>query len=471
MSVLQIRDPITNEFVPIAALMGEVYDGSVTFPKITNDTVHKINVQPLRTSLNDMTAIAQETCYFVKDSAYHIAFPSVYYDSQLYLAYRRGTEHASYDGEIVIKRGSETSLSDYGVISVSGKDCRDPKLVEFNGTVYCLFSAREAGQYAKAYACPLSDLSNPVEINAYFIGGQPFVDGSTIYIPCYRDNDVYLAYGNSLSNLEVRKIAGGGNECAITKVDDTFIIIYRDADDSKNGHIIRTKTLDKYEICEFPINAHCPCLYQIGGGSFTYNYLLFSCRSWNRTQNVNNYEGQLDLFIMGTDGEFVSPRINLFAGNNKDVGYTSICRKGSSSTVIIAYYLDFIDSIVVMTVPYARVYYHQLYGDIVYRDISRTQIYFSSSGKKYKIRAPLGTNRIIGLRTSIPTDTPSVLTSSHIYVRSFKTGDVAVEDTLIAVGNGSTLAVDAKMICLQNKFNTPSDYNVASNTDGTFIEV
>lgn len=37
MSVLRIRDPITNEFVPIAALQGELYDGSVTEEKLSDE--------------------------------------------------------------------------------------------------------------------------------------------------------------------------------------------------------------------------------------------------------------------------------------------------------------------------------------------------------------------------------------------------------------------------------------------------
>ena len=41
MSVLQIRDPITNEFVPIAALQGELYDGSVTEEKLADASVTK----------------------------------------------------------------------------------------------------------------------------------------------------------------------------------------------------------------------------------------------------------------------------------------------------------------------------------------------------------------------------------------------------------------------------------------------
>ena len=39
MSVLHIRDPITNEFVPIAALQGELYDGSVTEEKLADASI------------------------------------------------------------------------------------------------------------------------------------------------------------------------------------------------------------------------------------------------------------------------------------------------------------------------------------------------------------------------------------------------------------------------------------------------
>lgn len=416
-----------------------------------------------RSAADNMTVIQQESCYIIKDENKHIAFPSVLSsNNDLYLAYRSATSHTSYDGVINIMTGTPTSMTSFGTIVVANRDCRDPKLVYFNNTTLCIFTTRTEGERHKVWACDISDLENPYLIlDGYFTGGQPYVDEDIIYIPCYRNKVVYIAYGSELNDLTLVEVGQNGNECAITKTKDGFLLIYRDWDDYKNGHIIKTRSLDSIDsVEELPINTHCPMLYKHD------NYgIIFSYRSNNSEQNVNGFYSELNLLTLTASGKFTGPKINLFAGNNTDLGYTSMCIQGY--TMIFTYYYQPQKAIYILTVPHDKWYTRHTYGDIVYRTIPRQLLSYPSTGKKYIIYAPLGSYRIVGLWFSIPSDIADTLKNNYIYTRSFYDRSVVLN----AVGNGSSLNTDAVMVCMQNKYNGPMDYANASNSDGTIIEV
>lgn len=436
-------------------------DGSITAAKFSTDAENAIYNAAFKSSLGNMTVLQQDTFYKITDADNHIAFPSVLYDSQLYMAYRQGTTHLSYDGIIKIMTGTATELADFRTLSVGGGDCRDPKLIKFNSVIYCLFTARFEGADSKAYMCDLTHSGTPaVILDGYFIGGQPLVSGNLVYIPCYRGTSVYIAYGTDLSNLTIKHIADNGNECAIARTTDKFIIVYRDSDDTANGHIIRTASLDNFDVYDLPFNCHCPCLYNVDN-----KFILLASRSNNAVQNVNNFSGELDIYTITMAGDLQTHKVNLFAGNNTDMGYVSMCMQGT--TLIIAYYMYFAKSIYVLTLPAARWQYHQMYGDVCYRTIARQTLNFPTTVKKYTFTAPLGVARIINVMTSIPSDTPATLNGAHIYIRTFYERSILYD--FIGATN-MNLAVDGRLICLQNKFNGVNDYNAANLTDGSFVE-
>lgn len=443
----------------------KIADHAISEIKLSEELFDKLYIKPFQRDMDNMTVIQQQTCYFVDDNAHHIAFPSVIDagSDNIYMAYREATGHLDYDGEIVLKYGSYTNLSNYARIAVTGEDCRDPKLVYFDNKFYCLFTTRIPDQPHKVYAADISDPLdiNPVLINSYFIGGQPIVDDGTIYIPCYSDNTLFIAYGTSLWDLDIMEIAAGYNEAAICKSGDDFIMMCRNALDN-NGYALylKTKDFDTYDVKEeIPLSAQCPALLNMND-----LFILFAYRSTNKDLNVNKYSGELDILTLGMDGSVLDPVINLFAGGNTDLGYVSMCLQ-SSGRLIIAFYLAFRHSICVMSIDVNDWIGHRLYGDVMFRNISRQNIDFTN-GKRYELHKPLGTHRIASWITSIPSDTISVLNSHHLYIRTYNERYLL----LIAEGN-STKPFDSKILCVQNKFNSPDAYNNAANTDGTYLAV
>lgn len=466
-TTVQDNSLTTAKYMDGSVTNEKIHDHTLTEIKFSPELVEKYYNVPFRRSLDNMTVIQQDTAYFIEDFSHHIAFPSVCDagdGTHIYVAFRRGSEHASYDGTIRIMYGTQNNLAPYASISLNDEDCRDPKLLMHNGTLYCLFTTRLSNGTHKSYASKfITDQNIDTQlINAYFIGGQPIVDNGIFYVPCYTGGNAYIAMGSSLYALDIVPVAEGYNEFGICKAGDYFLMVFRNANDQGNARFIKTRTIEGQYLIdeELPINAHAPCLFNLDN-----KYILLGCTSKNVNYNVNNYTGETDIYTMNMNGDLINPVVNLFAGNNGDVGYPSMCLI-NNSRLVIAFYLNFRNAIVVMSLSGNRWTYHQTHGDVMYRDIPRQQLNFTD-GQKYDIYNPLGCHRIAGLRTSIPTDTASVLTGNHIYIRTF----YERRNVVVLTGNGSDLNVDARMICIQNKFNDPQAYTNASNTDGTFIPV
>lgn len=90
MSVLHIRDPITNEFVPIAALQGELYDGSVIRSKLDKLIGDAVYAEPINVLLLGVKNDGSEDCSDIINEAtqtHELYFPKGIYrvDNPIYV--------------------------------------------------------------------------------------------------------------------------------------------------------------------------------------------------------------------------------------------------------------------------------------------------------------------------------------------------------------------------------------------------
>lgn len=395
-------------------------NGDQLYPATTADQVMFDDTKSIKQMVGDkylarnVTGFQYSDIASIQDEDHHIAFPAIiYYSGTYFLAYRKASSHTSYDGEIVVKSGSAIdSLNTSNTILVSGEDCRDPKFVVFNSTLYMFFTTRESGSNNRVYYCTYNgSWNNPARVaftglSSVFCGGKPIVYNSNIYIPIYSGVSCYLAYGTSLSNLSVRKVTSNGNECAVVYSGSEFVCIVRHSTNDRNGIVVRITNMgdpSTDKVTDIGFNCHCPEALILN------NQIVLCYRSDVSAINYNNFYGELNVCIMALNGEVLNTFYNLFAGNNTDIGYASMIIV--SGNLYVAYYLNFCHRIMIMKQSTAKI--DDMQGvDAVYRIAS---LVYPTTPKGYQYKYPFGVRSMSGFSIAVPSAVEATIKNNHVW--------------------------------------------------------
>ncbi|GGK06511.1 MULTISPECIES: sialidase family protein [Parabacteroides] len=298
-------------------------------------------------------------------NGWHIAFTSLTTTNnskRILLAFRQGTDHASYDGKIMQMisedRGKTWTAPQTIYQPSEGKDARDPQYLYLpNGDLICRFFERRLDNTSSVYLIRSNNNGDSYTqmIPMTYAGdtesytatqGNMVLINNTIYSVLYNINnetwlikstdmgytwDFVCALNEQVDNDNIKNIQMNETSLCYHK-NKMYLVCRRDIFEPLNLLIAEShdfgKTWKNWQ--ELPIKGHAPSLIAHN------NYLVMSYRDIEINKNNNYYSFRI---ILLKDGKIASAPIIIDKSECFDIGYGDIVNLDDQN-FIVSYYKE-----------------------------------------------------------------------------------------------------------------------------------
>ena len=263
------------------------------------------------------------------------------FNDKYVLVYRKGSDHNSFDGKIVMRTSTDMQIwSDETIIlQETGKDYRDINLIVFSNKLVLKYVKRWGDDKRKVYINYTTDLStfnNEVELPTIESGycasrGDMAIYNNELYCILYGMWDgTYLVKSSDLSSWNiVTKLLPNTDEASIVYNNDNynadenkFIAIFRQTSTGFTGNFIYGQSYDgiNWSYKEMSIKAHCPTIKILQISNYSRVLcVLYRNPSYLKSGLCRSY---YLMSFMDVNGNLLRNPYSLFYSTNTfDIGY------------------------------------------------------------------------------------------------------------------------------------------------------
>ncbi|MBQ9994264.1 MAG: exo-alpha-sialidase, partial [Clostridia bacterium] len=286
-----------------------------------------------------------------KSITYGGYFPSVCdFGNKLLVAYREASEHLSYNGKIMLLSSSNggSSFSESTVLSISGRDYRDPELFVYKNKLVLRTFYRIDGTTEGTIQFLTSDdgvtWSEPITITPPLgtfarASGTIVTDANGVLIAgAYAKDDAFhpfLIMTEDLVNFETKILTDGegnvfdGNETTCLFLNDGYYAFVRHNTSTEKGYLLKFDTSFVFKK-KYAVNT---VLNGMRALKISENECLITTRQYTSSADTPQ---RTAMFKFNNLSGFYPTALSL--GGGTDTGYASIVKIGD--TVYVAFYRD-----------------------------------------------------------------------------------------------------------------------------------